>query len=948
MWRVGCSGNDQTARVDALEARPPRIAKKALKNTMFSFSRLNRPSRPTAKKTPKLGVLSLEERITPYSVSGNKWENQALITVSFVPDGTIVNGVASNLQAAFNTKFGSTAAWQKVFKEAAQVWAAQTNINFNFVTDSGANSGSGNFRQGDTAFGDIRIGGYNYGTGVTTLAQAYMPPLVNNYSVAGDVIFNTGQTFNIGSTYNLFTVAAHEFGHALGLNHGASNSVMKSTYPGNLTALSTDDINGIKAIYSAGAVRTKDTYDNTANNTYATASVVTSSINSSSKSFVLNSLDLTTSTDVDWYRFVVPSGAATTLKVSAIATGLSLLNPSVQIYSSTSSTTALATQTGSTYGGTVSTVRSGITAGQTYYVRVYSTDAKAAFKTGRYALMVNMGTAADPVPTYYGTQIANGSPLSTGGGVAITAGIETMVNSSSSASHSQGLNLSLPIKFACSVATTNVPVGKPAIAADANGNYVVTWTSAGQDGDQGGIFARRFDSTGDPLGDEFRVNTTITGDQVSPAIAMRDTGDFVITWASKGQDGNGWGIYAQRFNATGSLQGGEFLVNSVTAGDQLTPKVSFDNLKGNFAVAWSSLGQVVTGSWGVFAKIYDASGNVVTGDFKANNVTTGDQFAPQIGYDLLGNLVIAWSSQKQFSATSGWDIYCRLFKANGAPVTAEALVNNTTAGDQNLTSMSITPAGDWVLTWTGDSATGKDIYAKRYGTAGMGKGPEFMVNSTLTGDQAEPSVTSDKYDNLYVTWSSYNQDSSGDWGVYGQQYSTSGAPINGEFRVNTTTSGHQKNPTAIMDSAGYLTVIWGGTGSGDSDGVFKQRYSVTTSQEKPPEGDILEVGTPPAKRKAAPARSRRTRAVIAAPAPRPTHPPEDDHHHHSMIPHSGQPAAHRPLARTVSAPSTAASTPSSAMTTQTASGESSSGANTAANDLFVWLAAPAKQTSRPA
>ena len=73
---------------------------------MFSFSRLNRPSRPTAKKTPKLGVLSLEERITPYSVSGNKWENQALITVSFVPDGTIMNGVASNLQSEFNTKFG--------------------------------------------------------------------------------------------------------------------------------------------------------------------------------------------------------------------------------------------------------------------------------------------------------------------------------------------------------------------------------------------------------------------------------------------------------------------------------------------------------------------------------------------------------------------------------------------------------------------------------------------------------------------------------------------------------------------------------------------------------------------------------------------------------------------------------------------------------------------------
>ena len=51
----------------------------------------------------------------------------------------------------------------------------------------------------------------------------------------------------------------------------------------------------------------------------------------------------------------------------------------------------------------------------------------------------------------------------------------------------------------------------------------------------------------------------------------------------------------------------------------------------------------------------------VRGSVVTINVTTGDQFAPQIGYDLLGNLVIAWSSQKQFSATSGWEIYCRLF-----------------------------------------------------------------------------------------------------------------------------------------------------------------------------------------------------------------------------------------------------------------------------------------------
>jgi hypothetical protein len=170
-----------------------------IKSVASRSSRLS--SNPSRPQRVRLEVEFLEERLTPYSVSGNAWVHPELITVSFVPDGTLVNGIASNLQATFNTKFGAAATWQNVFKEAAQVWAAQTNINFNFVADSGAATGSGSYQQGDAAFGDIRIGGYNFGN--TTLAQAFMPPPVNNYSIAGDIAFDTSQTFNIGSAYNL-------------------------------------------------------------------------------------------------------------------------------------------------------------------------------------------------------------------------------------------------------------------------------------------------------------------------------------------------------------------------------------------------------------------------------------------------------------------------------------------------------------------------------------------------------------------------------------------------------------------------------------------------------------------------------------------------------------------------------------------------------------------------
>ena len=43
---------------------------------------------------------------------------------------------------------------------------------------------------------------------------------------------------------------------------------------------------------------------------------------------------------------------------------------------------------------------------------------------------------------------------------------------------------------------------------------------------------------------------------------------FLISWTSNGQDGSSNGIYAQRYNADGSPNGGEFQVNTHTSSDQ--------------------------------------------------------------------------------------------------------------------------------------------------------------------------------------------------------------------------------------------------------------------------------------------------------------------------------------------------------------------------------------------
>src|SRR4051794_13157203 len=120
----------------------------------------------TSRCSPRRAWLALEQlesRLAP-TASGNAWPAPQLITLSFVPDGTFVSTsgssyVPSNLFANFNSRYGSTPAWENVILKAAQSWAQQTNLNFSVVGDDGVSLGSGPDQQGDPNMGDIRIGG---------------------------------------------------------------------------------------------------------------------------------------------------------------------------------------------------------------------------------------------------------------------------------------------------------------------------------------------------------------------------------------------------------------------------------------------------------------------------------------------------------------------------------------------------------------------------------------------------------------------------------------------------------------------------------------------------------------------------------------------------------------------------------------------------------------------
>jgi hypothetical protein len=149
--------------------------------------------------------------------------------------------------------------------------------------------------------------------------------------------------------------------------------------------------------------------------------------------------------------------------------------------------------------------------------------------------------------------------------------------------------------------------GKHSVATDASGNFVVVWHSAGSAGtDSSGtsIQARRFKASGDPIGDDFQVNTFTPSFQRWPSVAADAAGRFVVAWISYGSSGTdtpgSYSIQARRFESSGSPAGADFQVNAFTTSHQTSPSVAMGP-SGMFVVAWMSYPQDF-GDWGVFGQ----------------------------------------------------------------------------------------------------------------------------------------------------------------------------------------------------------------------------------------------------------------------------------------------------------------------------------------------------------
>ncbi len=365
------------------------------------------------------------------------------------------------------------------------------------------------------------------------------------------------------------------------------------------------------------------------------------------------------------------------------------------------------------------------------------------------------------------------------------------------------------------------------VAVDDDGDFVVAWTSEGQDGQSWGPFGQRFASSGLPLGAEFMVNTYTYTFQQYLAAALDPDGDFVIAWTSYRQDGLNSGIFAQRFASSGAPVGTDFQINVITVTVQSYPSIAMED-NGDFAVVWQS-SPILTGTgFKIFARLFTSSGDASSGELQVSTYTGSSQKWPAAAADADGDFVVAWTSSAPDGSVTG-DVFMQRFSSSGARVGADFRVNTYTLDYQLKPAVGMDADGDFVVAWTSYNQDGssRGVFGRRFSSAGVAASP-FQINRRTTGSQRDPTVAMESSGHFVVAWTGENQDGFG-YGIFARQFTRSGAALGTEFQVNTVTADNQTDPTVAIDAGGDFVLAWtGGQQDGfepGDTGVFGQRFA---------------------------------------------------------------------------------------------------------------------------
>jgi hypothetical protein len=266
--------------------------------------------------------------------------------------------------------------------------------------------------------------------------------------------------------------------------------------------------------------------------------------------------------------------------------------------------------------------------------------------------------------------------------------------------------------------------GQPAVAALANGRFVVAYTV--QDSTFASHVAYRVVEANGSVGAEMSAGSS--SNESMPSVTGLADGSFELVWADGGT------LVMKHLDASGV---GGAASGLAASGIVTNPSVAVLS-NGAYVTAW---GQSDDGN--VYVQVGGTSGpalQVTSDSAAANNLTAAP--LPHVTALAGGGFVVAWDSYS--NDTRGFsmsDIFFQRYDNAGNALGGIAQANIDSGGGRFDAEVASTADGGFIVEWQGADADGTGIFARRFGADGSAvDAHEFQVNQNAQGSQSAPAL----------------------------------------------------------------------------------------------------------------------------------------------------------------------------------------------------------------
>lgn len=312
---------------------------------------------------------------------------------------------------------------------------------------------------------------------------------------------------------------------------------------------------------------------------------------------------------------------------------------------------------------------------------------------------------------------------------------------------------------------------------------------------------------------EFPVATYTFQRQIADGVAFNPvSGEFVAIWTSDGGPGSDdwdFSIQARRFDSAGAPVGDQFQVNSLTAARQDYADLVVDNASGHFMVVWSHRQPASSAFRDLRGRLFASDGTPLSGDFQVTQGTQNRAFSPAVESLPSGDFIVSWLD------ANGEDTHAfvRRYAGDGTPMGSAFQVNQEPLyihlGPRTAVDAS---TGQFLVVWS-DPRPGEaewQIEARAFTSTGVPLGDTFVVAGMTTADFRNPDVAFEPQSETFVVaWNDFSELDGDEWGVMMRRVLADGTLLGDPTLVNTTTARDQAWPKVMTQSTGgEFEIAW--------------------------------------------------------------------------------------------------------------------------------------------